>query len=439
MTEPINVQPSLAPAQPDADMEALRGFDPQDVLSFMVRDGTIDIGDVADQMRKAQRQAILSSHPYKIFERPDRWYTHVHDPTRAENRRKITAKTRERLEDKLIEHYSQGLISNRDITLAELYPVWKKSEQTRLSERTISKIERLWKAYYSSSELIHIPIRKLTKNTMSEWAHTIVREHYMKKKEYYNCVGILKQALEYAEEEGIIDESPYKPIKINRNLLRPTVKPEDETQVYMKDELPRVRELAWKDYNNPRGNRRNMFAPLAVLFMFDTGVRIGEVLVIRHEDIISDGTKLRIHSTYDYEHKKIVRRAKGKDGERIEPLSKGAMEIIRVITERKKELGLPAKGYLFSEKNEPLPYHAIQYAFSHYCETLGLVHKSSHKARKTFISNLIEEGLNINTICQYVGHEDEKTTLNNYCFDRNSEDEKLKAFHAAMETTSPVT
>lgn len=44
-----------------------------------------------------------------------------------------------------------------------------------------------------------------------------------------------------------------------------------------------------------------------------------------------------------------------------------------------------------------------------------------------------QEGLNINTIRQYVGHEDEKTTLNNYCFDRNSEDEKLKAFHAAME------
>lgn len=81
---------------------------------------------------------------------------------------RITAKTKERLEDKLIEHYSQGLISNKDITLAELYPVWKKSEQTRLSERTISKIERLWKAYYSSSELIHISIRKLTKNTMSE-------------------------------------------------------------------------------------------------------------------------------------------------------------------------------------------------------------------------------------------------------------------------------
>ena len=254
----------------------------------------------------------------------------------------------------------------------------------------------------------------------------------MKKKEYYNCVGILKQALAYAEEEGIIAESPYKPIKINKNLLRPTVKPDNETQVYMKYELPKVRELAWKDYNNPRGNRKNIFAPLAALFMFETGVRIGEALAIKHEDVVNDGKKLRIHSTYDYKHKRVVNRAKGKEGESKAPLSHGAKEIIDAVVQRKNELVIPIKGYLFSERSEPMPYHALKYVFEHYCESLGILHKSAQKARKTFISNLLATGMNVNTVREYVGHEDERTTWRNYCFDRDSEEEKLKEFNDAM-------
>ena len=113
-------------------------------------------------------------------------------------------------------------------------------------------------------------------------------------------------------------------------------------------------------------------------------------------------------------------------------MSPRAIEIVNTVVQRKTELGLPVKGYLFSERNEPMPYHALKYLFEHYCESLGILHKSSHKARKTFISNLIATGMNINTVRQYVGHEDERTTLRNYCFDRDSEEEKLKEFNDAM-------
>ncbi len=36
----------------------------------------------------------------------------------------------------------------------------------------------------------------------------------------------------------------------------------------------------------------------------------------------------------------------------------------------------------------------------------------------TYISNLIDFGLNINMIRGQVGHEDERTTYHNYCFNR---------------------
>ena len=42
--------------------------------------------------------------------------------------------------------------------------------------------------------------------------------------------------------------------------------------------------------------------------------------------------------------------------------------------------------------------------------------KSFHKVRKTYISALIDSGININEIWKAVGHTDEHTTFSNYCY-----------------------
>ena len=75
-------------------------------------------------------------------------------------------------------------------------------------------------------------------------------------------------------------------------------------------------------------------------------------------------------------------------------------------------------------------------AFSQYltdlCVEAGVMKKSSHKIRKTYISSLFDQKININTIREQAGHEDEQTSLNNYCFDQNTDsviEDKLE--HAA--------
>lgn len=42
----------------------------------------------------------------------------------------------------------------------------------------------------------------------------------------------------------------------------------------------------------------------------------------------------------------------------------------------------------------------------------------------TYISSLFDSGVNSNTIRVQTGHEDEKTSLNNYCFDQKDESER---------------
>ena len=99
---------------------------------------------------------------------------------------------------------------------------------------------------------------------------------------------------------------------------------------------------------------------------------------------------------------------------------------------KKRELDLDISGFIFSVDGKPMPYAAVRYQYVKYCEKLDTVSKSSHKARKTYVSALMDEGINLNTIREFVGHTDEKTTLNCYCFDRSDNDERLARVEKAL-------
>lgn len=79
-----------------------------------------------------------------------------------------------------------------------------------------------------------------------------------------------------------------------------------------------------------------------------------------------------------------------------------------------------SEGYLFNKDGESIKETAVSWRLKKYCKHLGILYKSPHKIRKTYISTLIDDGLNIDTIRRLAGHEDEKTTYGSYCYDRHS-------------------
>ena len=67
-----------------------------------------------------------------------------------------------------------------------------------------------------------------------------------------------------------------------------------------------------------------------------------------------------------------------------------------------------------------------------YCKKIGISKKSSHKARKTYISALLDGDVNLNSVREMAGHRDERTTLANYYYDRSTDEEKLQLVEAAL-------
>lgn len=409
----------------------------EEILSFMTSNGMIDLDGVAASMKKTEEERILNEHPYKITCGKDgRWRTYVKDETKKNGLKQIAKATEEKLKEAIVEYYRalDPEVQKDRMTLEELYPQWIEFKSLHTPAETyITRIGREWKRFYEGTEIIRIPIRKLTKLRLDEWVHRLIKDNEMTSKQYYNATVIMRQALDYAVDLEIIEANPLSKVRVDgRRLFRKDKKKENFTQVFTDQEVLQIEEFVWEDTEHPAHSRKHKQAPLGVLFMLKTGVRIGEMLAARYEDVTQDGKWIHIQRQYRYETKEVVEHTKGAEGDRFVPLPQIARQIIQTAKEKQREYGTPDDGYIFSSSDQPLPYQPVQYLFEKYSARLETVQKSSHKARKTYISSLIDVGVNLNSVREFVGHTDERTTLHNYCFDRNNDEQRLEMVEKAV-------
>ncbi|MBQ3370172.1 MAG: site-specific integrase [Oscillospiraceae bacterium] len=219
-------------------------------------------------------------------------------------------------------------------------------------------------------------------------------------------------------------------VKIEPRMFKPVRKKSSETQVFTKEELRKLKQVAWEDLEKPHHFELRL-TPLAFLFMFQTGLRIGEVCAVRFGDI--EGDELHLQRTVERDTKNIKDGLKGNNIERWVMLSSEAKRIIDEAKARQIAAGVYDEGYIFSMNSDCLSYRSVSESFRKYCEAAGINYRSSHKARKTFISTMLDGGMNINTVREMVGHADERTTMNSYCYDRHTKDERKDILEKALQ------
>ena len=404
-----------------------------DVLLYLEKNGSIDLSGVVAEMNKAKRKQILQEHPYAISQGKDgRWRTYVPDATKANGRRQIAKSTLNGLQEAIVETYENCEDNNkyRNITVAQLYPEWL--EYKKLHTKSASYIYRIgteWNKHYENSSIVKCPIISLTKLHLDEWAHELIKNNDMTRKQYYNTTLIMRQVMEYALEREIISVNLFARVKPDAKLFRKTPKKPSETQVYTKAEENAFEKKAWDDFNK-RKHYKHQLVPLAMLFLFQSGLRLSELCTLRYEDI--QGDEIQIKRMYLDFNGEIVDRTKSDAGERPVILTKKGMDIIEAARQRQIDEGVSDNGYIFSMTDKPCPYGEIRKTFARYCKAIDITNKSSHKVRKTYISTLIDAGVSINTIRELVGHADERTTYNSYCFDRLDKSERKKLIENAL-------
>lgn len=237
---------------------------------------------------------------------------------------------------------------------------------------------------------------------------------------------IIRQSLDYAVLKKIVNENLFSKVRIDSKLFKIKKKPDDETQVFLIDEQPLIEAEAYHDFNETGYN-----ACLAIPFAFQTGLRLGEIVAIKRKDI--KGNYIHIQrmeirvteqledGSWDKQKFIVADYTKSDAGDRWIYLSSKAKKIIRSITANNKALGYKDDDFLFLNQDGRIHSKGVDCRIRKYCRHIGISEKATHKIRKTFISTLIDSGLNINEIRKMAGHEDEKTTYKNYCFNRLSD------------------
>lgn len=403
-----------------------------ELLQKAIENGIIDFNTIQKKVEMNERKKYLEMHKFKIWQgKNGLWYTYLPDEKKGRLLKK--RKTEEEIEDCVIK-YQKSICSENikrenaeKMTLVKLFPEWidYKSIHTN-STSYIARIVADWKRFYvGEKELINTPLHRLTSLYLDNWAHSMIKKHNLTKKSYYNMSMILRQCLDYAISRELITENLFAKVKINTKMFRKVKKKTGETEVYNLEEEKLIVEDMLRRFNS---NKRNT-APLAIILAFEIGVRIGELCALKFSDIEGNYINIQRQEVRVYEKVgsynmrtigfEIVEYAKSEDSYREIYLTNTAREIIEFVRKMNfiNQESNP-NDFIFVKNGKNANHYSIKSMLENGCKKVGIPLKTSHKIRKTYISTLIDSGLNIDQIRRMAGHSDERTTYGNYCFNR---------------------
>ena len=423
----------------------------EELLNFAIDSGIINIKDTLNKIKDMKRDEILAKHPYKIWHatNDNRWKTYVKDPTHKKGKRLVPKSSREALEDVIISEYraTQERKKKRPTTIKELYLEWLSFKELHTdSSSYISIINGDWNRFYEpDTDFINQDIKTVDSIQLDEWVHKKIKEHSMTKTTYYNMSIILRQSFIYAEEKKYIAKNPFEKVKISKKLFVKTKKKESHTQVFLIDEKPEVishlQAIADDDTTKT--------APYAIMLDFETGIRVGELVAVKETDLSECGNYVHIQrqEVREYERTgtvskligvKVVEYTKSDDSDRMVFLTSYAKSLIQKVLQLNAINKQYCDDYLFVQDNKRITHYVIDATLEATCKSVGIINKTIHKARKTYISTLIDAHVNINEIRQQVGHSDERITYKNYCFNRRSATETERQIEQALSQPIPT-
>ena len=435
------MQKTISESLNKTSIASLLSESPNPDIINMSTEELLELIEMTKQQKKEQE--ILKQHIEKFYHiwQNDKgiFLSYLPAPDKPKGRKPVTATTSEKLERKIIDFYlhleSEGARKeeqDRISTLKVLYPIWLKYKNLETTATSyIRRIDNDWQKYYLDDPIIKTDIRTFTKVTLKEWALNKVRDLKLSKNQYYNMTVIIRQSLDYAVDHGIIPVNPYNQFKIDGKLFRKIKKPEDTTQVFLKSERPLIEAEAWEEFEE-----KGCTTALAIPLAFQTGVRLGELIALKSGDIIRDGKYLHIQRMAQRIERQrpdgtwypstwvTVDHAKSDAGDREVYLTEEARRIIKLILDSNENNHYRDHDFLFVDKGKRITPRAVDTRIRKYCEHININPKSTHKIRKSFISTLLDAGININEVRKQVGHQDERTTLHNYCFNRNDDAQK---------------
>lgn len=274
----------------------------------------------------------------------------------------------------------------------EVLKMWIEEKSHYVRSNTIKSYKQNIKKWISPYFGL-MDILDITKECIQDFINDLSKNH--KKETIMNMVKVLKQPLDYAVEKEIIKETPYKNIKIGRTG---EIK---EIKVFTEEEASKL--ISACKYSHVKD---------IIILAYRTGMRIGEILALRHEDINFEQHFLTVKRTlsgYSDNGELEISDPKTKSSRRRIELDNITLEMLIKRFDRKsgEYVFCKSNGDIYSRQGITQPYKKV-------CEDANVKYRCFHTLRHTHASVLLSKNVHPKIVQERLGHSKISTTMDTY-------------------------
>ena len=377
----------------------------------------ISVTHTQDIMTQAERQYYLSMNPYKITESNGVWMSYLPDEKSKYGRTKRTRKDLRQLENVIINYWK----SKNSTTVGELILEWAEHKRligmkrNKFKKQTYDRYLTDFHRFFDGTEFVDMDLDGLLAVDVEDFIIERIDTLDLTAKTYSNMRTLLRGSLNYYVKRHPLSFDPESFFR-SLDLRAYFADKEQKPQVFSDVEIHMIKKYIQE--------HEESVISYGILFVFYTGLRIGELSALKWEDVFDD--YIYIHRTeerYKNEYGKyefhIRDTPKTAAGQRRVFLTDEAQLIIN----RMRELNPNDEFVFMNKEGERIKGNIYTNKLKRICKSLGITPRSMHKARKTYASNLFRNQVDESIITDQMGHTDIKTTKEFYRFNvRNSND-----------------
>lgn len=247
-------------------------------------------------------------------------------------------------------------------------------------------------------------IRSVTPEEISDFLEEQIAEFRLTAKAFSGLKSITKGFLKRAKKRRLISFRVEELFYDLEDLSFKKNRKKDEEEVFMDNEVSAI-----LSYLTEKPDLRN----LGILLMFLTGLRVGELVALKFEDIESNIVHVRRTETRFRVGEKDVYEVK--DTPKTEAGDRAAVVPVEYMWVLKRlEMQNPFSEYVFSENGKRFTTNVIRRRLTRVCNTLNIPVRSPHKIRKTYASIMFENHVDSKMLIKMMGHTDISCTENHY-------------------------
>lgn len=326
---------------------------------------------------------------------------------------KTYADTKEKLKQYKT-HYYQNI--NSKITMAELFKEWLYMKQDSIKESSYVKyhnfIENHFIPYFGKSKAMYL--------TNEHIQNFIFQKNYFSEKTVHDMISVLIQIIKYGQSKRYIGYFNFQV------LIYPKI-PYTELTVLKKSEFTKLVNYIQLTFEIQK---------IGVLLSLFMGIRIGEISALQWKDVNFDDEIIHIEKTmqrlkvFDTESKVktriVIDTPKSQKSIRDIPIPSFLLELLKKYKAKNENYLLTGTiNYI-----EPTIYERM---FSTYLEEAGIENTNFHTLRHTFATRAVEQGFDIKSLSEILGHSSVKFTMERYVHPSEAHKkmnlEKMKIFY----------